>query len=230
MSTSKSVDPLNPPSAYVDEEFVEVVAPVDIQEMDRSSTEVPQHEPDVMVGACIAGACLGCLIGGPALGCIAGAGSAYGTTRNNAAGDCTRSMGQLALSCRSKAIQVNEKHQIVEKTKTAAYVCWQKSRDMNERHRMAERTKDCLVAGWEGAKEANRKYHIIDRTFEAIGVTCAYLSDKIAGDAGANVTTTTVEAATAAVAQQQNNEGESYAPGRNDQKKGSYALVKTSDI
>ena len=209
-----------------DDGFVEVIIPVEVQEMDRSS-EPTEDEHAIMMGAAAAGGCIGCLVGGPFLACLAGVGSAYGTTRQSAGGDCTRSMGKMALSCRGKAIEVNDKHQVVAKTKTAAYACWEKSKDTNERHKIMERTKGCMASSWEGMKEANRNHRIVDRTFEGIGVACNYVNDKVIG--GSTYVGGEQSPAAAVVDQPASEEGESRTPSLGGERNGSYVAVKTAD-
>lgn len=235
---SKTCDPIREPPVHVlsDDEFVEVdvvVSPIQVQEIDRGEEE-DEDAHAIMTGACVAGACVGCLVGGPVVACIAGAGSAYGTTReNSAAGDCTRSMGRLALSCRQKAIVVNAQHQVVDKTRTAAVSCWNKSKDMNERHQMAERTNQCLTATWEGTKTANRKYRIVDRAFEGIAYTVSYINDKIIGDeTAAAVSAPSTEGVAVGSTREDSpleEGGESRTPARGEAKNGSYGAVKTCD-
>lgn len=235
MSPKYLVDTIESPS--VEEEFVEVIVPIEVVEeatMDRGDSLVQEtssldntdsdDEFAVMMGACAAGGCAGCLVGGPWLACIAGAGSAYGTTRQSPTGDCTRSMGRVALSCRSKAIEVNEKHNVAAKTRMAAVTCWQKSKDVNERHQMIERTKGCLSFTYQGMKSANRKYRITDRTCEGIGVACTYVSEKVIGDAAVNESAT---ATVTAVTEEKEEEGESRKPAFNDTKQGAYVALKT---
>jgi hypothetical protein len=209
-----------------DNYFVEISEPIDVQEMDRT-TEPNDQEHSIMVGAAAAGGCIGCLVGGPVLACLAGVGSAYGTTKQSPAGDCTRSMGRMALLCHDKAIEVNQKHHVIDKTKTAAIACWEKSKDMNERHKMAERTKGCLISSWEGIKKANQNYRIIDRTFEGIGYACTYVNDNIL-DSRANGEQQPEP--TVVVGQTFSDEGESRFPGLDDKANGPYVVIRPSDL
>ena len=208
------------------DDFVEIIEPIDLQEMDRA-TEPNDEEHAIMLGAVAAGGCLGCLVGGPVVACLAGAGAAYGTTQQSPAGDCTRSMGRMALLCRDKAIEVNQKHHVIDKTKTAAIVCWEKSKDMNERHKMAERTKGCLLSSWAGIKTANQKYRIVDRTFEGIGHACTYVNDNLlssnANNGGEEPEPTREVDATFS------DEGESRFPGLGDKANGKYVVVRQGD-
>jgi hypothetical protein len=238
MSPNSLADTIESPTA--DDGFVEVIVPIEVVEeatMDRGGFPGEQtvsaldnntdDEFTVMMGACVAGGCVGCLVGGPWLACIAGAGSAYGTTRQSPTGDCTRSMGRMSLACRSKAIEVNDKHHIVEKSKIAAVTCWQKSKDVNERHRMMERTKGCLASSYQGLQSANRKYRISDRTLEGIGMVCTYVNEKVIGEAAVSEAASTTEPATATAVEQPNEEGERRKPAFSDTTQGPYVALKT---
>eukprot|EP00545_Synedropsis_sp_CCMP1620_P005663 CAMPEP_0119013158 /NCGR_PEP_ID=MMETSP1176-20130426/8045_1 /TAXON_ID=265551 /ORGANISM="Synedropsis recta cf, Strain CCMP1620" /LENGTH=238 /DNA_ID=CAMNT_0006966217 /DNA_START=48 /DNA_END=764 /DNA_ORIENTATION=+ len=231
----KSLGPIAPPTA--EDDFVEVIIPIEVMQettMDRgTSTDMMEEgnaddEFAVMMGACVAGGCVGCLICGPWLACITGACSAYGTTRpTGAAGDCTRSMGTMALSCRAKAIEVNEKHHVVGKTKIAAVTCWQKLKDISERNRILERTRGCVSSSWEGMQTANSRYRITDRAFEGVGRACTYVNDKVIGDAAISSTNEPPAATTASLVEQPSVEGESRKPVHGDTTKGAYVALKT---
>lgn len=215
-------------ASVVDDDYVEIDEPIGLQEIDRTLEPNDQEDHTIMLGAVAAGGCIGCLVGGPILACLAGVGSAYGTTQQSPAGDCTRSMGRMALLCRDKAIEVNQKHNVIDKTKTAAIVCWEKSKDMNERHRMAERTKGCLLSSWEGMKNANQKYRIVDRTFEGIGYACTYVNDNLLSSSVNGGGEEQAEP-TVGVGQTFSDEGESRRPGLGDKANGPYIVVSQGD-
>ena len=84
------------------------------------------------MGAGLFCALFGCLIGGPILALITGGFAAYASSKDGATGDAVRALGDVALTARDKAIEVNEKHDIMEKTKAA-------SRELCERTRAASR-------------------------------------------------------------------------------------------
>lgn len=82
----------------------------------------PEH--DRMVASGTAGAVVGLLIGGPFLAAIAGFGSAYATQKEGVAGDATRALGEVALTAKEKARELNSKHHIVDKSKQVAGEAW----------------------------------------------------------------------------------------------------------
>ena len=163
-------------SEQLEYEFVAGPVPVvAVQEMDREGDEADK----VMVGAGILGGVLGCFVCGPVMACVAGVGCAYGTTQPSHAGDAARSMGHLALSCRSKAIEIDEKHHLVQKARTAACTCWKTSKTFVDEHQVVERTGSCLSGTWGGIKKMNQDYRIVDRSWQGLASTMNMVNDKI---------------------------------------------------
>ena len=180
----------------------EVVDQVDVQAIDRShesANEIPENideEGLVMLGAAAAGGCIGCLVGGPCVAFLCGAATAYGTTRTSStAGTCARCLGHLALSCHAKALDVNSKYQIVDKTKDAAQVCWEKTKNVNERHRILVRTQECIISGWEAVKDFNRTHRFTDRAFDSLGYAYSSMVERVIASGSAQPSETNPAAA-----------------------------------
>jgi len=64
---------------------------------------------DRMVASGTTGAVLGFLFGGPILSALLGFGAAYATKKNGAPGDAARALGDVGLTVREKAIEVDER-------------------------------------------------------------------------------------------------------------------------
>jgi|EP00550_Attheya_septentrionalis_P002023 hypothetical protein len=80
-------------------------------------------------GAGIMCGVLGCFVGGPIVAVVAGVCAAHATQRGGAAGDIARACGDVALSTRDQAKQINEKHD-----------CWNKATSASKE--LCSRTKD----------------------------------------------------------------------------------------
>ena len=217
----------------------EVVAPIDVQEIDRShepANETPENieeeeegytEGSVMLGAAAAGGCIGCLVGGPCLAFLCGAATAYGTTRTSStAGDCARCLGHLALSCHAKALDVNSKYQIVDKTKDAAQVCWEKTKNINERHRILVRTQECIISGWEAVKDFNRTHRFTDRAFDSLGYAYSSMVERVIASGSAQPSETNPAAA---VDHSASSENEDSGSSSRTCRGGAYMSVPTND-
>jgi hypothetical protein len=197
-SIMKSSHSVEPTSILLDFEMVPGPSPVETaEEMDRSA-DPEAHK--VMVGAGILGGVLGCVFCGPTMACIAGIGAAYGTTRESPAGGAARSMGYLAISCCSKATELNDNHQILAKTQATACSCWKTTKDLAEENRVAERTSSLAKQSWQGLKNMNNDYQIADRSWQGISTTLNAINDNIlgtsseSGPAVPTVTASTVDA------------------------------------
>jgi hypothetical protein len=113
---------------------------------DDDGDEAEDQNEARKIGAGIAIGIVAAPIVGPALAVLAGVGGAYGTTQTGAAGDACRAAGDVALLARDKAFEINNKHDIVNKTKDGA----------NE-----------LI---NTAKEADRQHHIVKKVQEVVRV------------------------------------------------------------
>lgn len=82
---------------------------------------------------------------GPVLAIVAGVAAAYGTTQPGAAGDACRAAGDIALVAKEKAIEVDQKHDILHKTKQNANQLLDKAKDHNERHQFVENLKKMVA-------------------------------------------------------------------------------------
>jgi hypothetical protein len=111
---------------------------ITIATMNRDEYSVEQEAPPDLLharrrgGAGVLCGLFGCLLCGPILALIAGGYAAYATSKDGAIGDAAQAIGDIALIAVDKAKEVNEKHDILEKTKVA-------SREFCERTKAASR-------------------------------------------------------------------------------------------
>jgi hypothetical protein len=63
---------------------------------------------------------LGCLIGGPILGVVAAVGGVHATQKDGCIGDSARAFGDVALTVKNKARDIDEKHDIKAIAKAAS--------------------------------------------------------------------------------------------------------------
>jgi hypothetical protein len=190
MKSSHSVEPT---SILLDFEMVPGPSPVQTaEEMDRSA--YPEAHK-VMVGAGVLGGVLGCVFCGPTMACIAGFGAAFGTTRESPAGGAARSMGHLAISCCTKATELNDNHQILAKTQATACSCWKTTKDLAEEHRVAERTNTLAKQSWQGLKKMNTDYQIADRSWQGLSTTLNAINDNMLGTSSEATPSITIAAA-----------------------------------
>uniref|UniRef100_A0A7S0L0T8 Uncharacterized protein n=1 Tax=Asterionellopsis glacialis TaxID=33640 RepID=A0A7S0L0T8_9STRA len=126
---------LNSEEVIVEEITPESVVVLSSRKMNRDGNEEEEDntlEISRKRGAGVMCGVLGCLIGGPILAVAAGVGAAYATGKDGATGDIARAAGDVALSVRDKAKEVDEKHDLKTKTQNA-------SKDVYERTKSASK-------------------------------------------------------------------------------------------
>ena len=112
---------------------------------------------------------VGLFLGGPFVAMILGFGVAYATEKQGAVGDTARAVGDVALSVRGKAIEIDDKHNVVGKSKVMAQEAFEKAKEMDRKHHILERTKDLLVYSWTSTVEFFRRNRVVERGVEGVG-------------------------------------------------------------
>lgn len=152
------------------------------QQMDRGSDGGGQsEEATVLVGACAAGACVGCLTCGHIGACLLGGATGLAATQDGAVGDAAKAVGQVAVICRHKAAELDEKHAISGKLRSACGSCWETTRQVTERHNVAETTQNLVASTVRGVQDANEKHQIVEKTARGIGGVAIYLNNQLGG-------------------------------------------------
>ena len=145
----------------------------------ETPNESENLEHDRMVSAGVASGVLGLLLGGPFLGLLLGFGTAYAIDKDGAAGDAARAVGDVALLAKHKAIEVDAKHNLVEKSKTVANDAWKGCKEVDRTHNVLEKIKGFVVFTWGKMLEINREHRVLERAVEGIGKAMAYLLTQI---------------------------------------------------
>jgi hypothetical protein len=115
------------------------------------------------------------------LGAIAGFLSAYATEKPGAAGDIARAIGDVALTTRDKACEIDQKHHIVDKSKTAAANAWEHAKELDRQHRILDRFKDFVLFSWRETVEFIRRHMLLERGEETVGRGFEWLIKKMSG-------------------------------------------------
>merc|ERR1712232_748161 len=97
-----------------------------------------KYQNSNQIGAGVVAAVIAMPLLGPVLATAAGVAAAYGTTQDGPVGDACRAAGDVALIAKEKAFQVNEKHHIVEKTKSGAQDTISQVQNANGRQKIFE--------------------------------------------------------------------------------------------
>lgn len=108
------------------------------QHNDSIKENSTKYQNSNQIGAGVVAAVIAMPLLGPVLATAAGVAAAYGTTQDGPAGDACRAAGDVALIAKEKAFQVNEKHHIVEKTKSGANDVISQVQNVNGRQKIFE--------------------------------------------------------------------------------------------
>lgn len=111
----------------------------------------------------LTGGVVGTLVGGPFVGVIAGGASAYYSRQEGAAGDVSRAIGELGAASCVKARELNEKHNLMHKSRKAACSLVKKAKELNNKHDLLDRSKGAAGDTWAKAKKFNEEHHVMKR-------------------------------------------------------------------
>ena len=96
------------------------------------------------------------LVGGTFLAFFFGFGAAFATQQEGFLGDSARAVGEVALAARSKAREINDKHNVVERAKLAGAQALDNAKALDQEHRIVERTSSLA---WSGLEQHARLCH-----------------------------------------------------------------------
>jgi len=133
---------------------------------DSSEAVAPITAEDRIIYSAVAGGVVGALVAGPIVGLVAGGAAAYYSQCDGAAGDVSRAMGEVAQTTSAKAKELNEKHQLADKSKEAADSAWRKIQEISKKHHVAEKSQAAVETAWEKFKEFDREHGVAKKVKE----------------------------------------------------------------
>ena len=158
--------------------------PVDEPTVATNVSEVPMSHEEYLqqqlVGAGVASGVLGMLLGGPILAMLLGFGATYACEKPGAAGDTARAVGDVALSVRDKAREVDAKHHLVLRAQTTAAEAWSKAKELDQRHNILERAKEFAAHSFRVTVDFVRRHRLIERGVESVGKAVYWAADRVA--------------------------------------------------
>jgi hypothetical protein len=144
--------------------------------------ESNQGEDRAMVASGVAGMVVGLLLFGPIVGAIVGFGTAYATKTEGPAGDIARAMGDIARAIGDKAIELDQKHHLVEKSKDVVVAGWEKAKALDQEHQILVKVKDFVVFSWKETVEFTRRHRLLERGVQGVGRGFEWLFRKLFGN------------------------------------------------
>jgi hypothetical protein len=150
-----------------------------------SSTIEDERTSERMIGAGVAGGVLGFFLGGPILAAIAGFGVAYCTRKEDAAGDVARALGDVALSAKEKAQEVEQKHHMMESTTKVATNAWERAKELDRQTEVLNKVSTVFTTSVNTTLDFARRHRIMERSVDAVGSSIYYVMEKLANSLAA---------------------------------------------
>ena len=148
-------DAINPSSSDQNDEFIVVEGFLAETERSRAAA------------AGVGAGAVGLLVGGPFLAAFLGFGAVHATKKEGAFGDTARAVGDIAILAKDKAIEVNSKHHVVERSKIAATDALEKAKELNVKYIILERTTNILILTGEAVVNFILRHRLVERGREA---------------------------------------------------------------
>lgn len=143
------------------------------------TTTSPADEKMVRSG--VTGAVIGFLFGGPLLSALLGFGAAYASQKNDTVGGYARSLGDFGVSVKDKAFELDEKHQVVERTSKVAADAWDRAKEYDGKYNLLDLTKDFVISKWQWFVGYVKENRLLERGVEVTGRGYEYVAEKVGG-------------------------------------------------
>lgn len=122
-------------------------------------------------------------MGGCVPAILLGLGCAYATTKEGCCGDTSRAIGEVGLTCRRKAKELNEKHDIASKstkrTKVVVLSTVERAKELDQNHGILSRTKDSVVYVWEVVTDFAGRHRLVETSVEGVGSAAYWAADRV---------------------------------------------------
>jgi hypothetical protein len=127
-------------------------------------------------------------MGGPLISALLGFGAAYATQKPGAPGDAARALGDVAISTKEKAKELDEKHHIVDRSKKAATEAWEKTKECDHCHNVLDTLKNTIVFIWGALVNFVQENRLLERGVDGVGLGYEYVVERVSGESSSNDT------------------------------------------
>jgi hypothetical protein len=130
------------------------------KEPESQNPHMEDQERQIASG--VATGVVGTLVGGPVVGVALGAGAVYASNQKGWLGDASRSMAEVALEVRNRAIELDQKHQITQKTQEQSQRIWTEAQKINI-NPVVENAKEVALSSVNNADQFLKKNQVLER-------------------------------------------------------------------
>jgi hypothetical protein len=136
--------------------------------------DVPEGQKHLVGPAGVGGAVVGFVLGGPVGSAFLGFGSAYAVRKENKVGEAARALGEITLSVKSKASEIEDRHKYVERSVTAINNTCEKSKCT-----LVHKTKKAVVDTWTTLENCTKRKQLLERGVEGTGRGVEYVASVV---------------------------------------------------
>merc|ERR1712003_64261 len=88
-------------------------------------------------------------------------------------------LGDVALSAKDKATELDVKHRISDRTKNVTDNAWESVRKFEGDNGPIHKCKSAVAKGWENTVEYTRRHRLIERGVDGVGNAIDWTTDKL---------------------------------------------------
>ena len=88
-------------------------------------------------------------------------------------------MGELALSAREKAKEIDARHNVVERSSEAAQSAWNRAQEMDQENHYLERGSNFAKRAWTKIVDFVRRHNLIERGVNTVGRAVVWTAETI---------------------------------------------------
>ena len=144
-----------------------------------STTPSSSDSKDKMIASGVTGAVLGFLFGGPIGSALFGFTAAYVAQKSGAPGDAARALGDVGLHVRAKALEVDEKHKIVDTTSKTATEIWETAKKLDGETQVLEKSRGFVVDSWMSFVKFVKDRQLLEKGVDTAGKGYEFVADKV---------------------------------------------------
>uniref|UniRef100_A0A7R9W864 Uncharacterized protein n=1 Tax=Pseudictyota dubia TaxID=2749911 RepID=A0A7R9W864_9STRA len=154
------------------------------------SAATSNDDETIMIRSGVTAAVLGFLLGGPLLSALLGFTTAYASQKKNddRAGHYARSLGDFGVSVKDRALALDAKYRIAERSSEAAERAWDRAKEHDTRYNLLEKTRDATLRTWVLLVKYVQEHHLLERGVELSGRGYEFVANRVggAGESGEN--------------------------------------------
>jgi len=134
-----------------------------------NTTTVPNTFWNVPRCAGCIGATVGCMTQGICLSTICGIACMYCTqVEEGVIGDISRVCGSVGVKANIMMRDMNNEHQLLERSKQLIETTWIQTKQWNEEYRIVESTKNCIVSTTKVGIQFTKEHKLVERTVQGV--------------------------------------------------------------